>query len=97
MIKPIEFVEKDYCINCNSEHAIQCFTTYNKIINYSSLLKRLGNNESLDNILGRAELAYMKCNKCKKEYKIQWNVEKNIPEPMFDDIFFNYFMSFYKK
>ena len=96
MIQPVTFLRKDHCTYCNSDKAIECFSTSNKQINYSFLLNKLESGQDIDDILKNTELSYMKCKNCGRRFRINWNIEK-IPVPMYDDTFYNYFMSFYKK
>ena len=95
LIKPVIIEDLDFCTNCGTKHSIQCYTVYNKALNYKSILDQLDSGKEIEETLGKNELAYMMCTRCKKKYKIQWNTENMRPEPMRTNIFINHFLDNY--
>jgi hypothetical protein len=67
-----------YCECCNSD-SIECYTIYNKPVNYNILLSRYTKEEILEK-LNTAPLDYMKCNKCGRKYSIDWS--DGLPSPL---------------
>ena len=95
LIKPAIIEDLDFCTNCNTKHSIQCYTTYNRALNYKNILDQLRSGKKIEEVLGKNELSYMMCNRCKKKYSIQWNIENMQPEPMRTNIFLNNFLENY--
>lgn len=87
MINPIRFEREDTCVYCNSKRSIELYDNFNRPMNYTLLLDSLKSSPNKrDEILNKLDnkvLGYMRCNRCKRIYKIHWN--KNFPYPLNTD------------
>lgn len=88
LFKPIR---GDFCTCCNSARSIECYTKFDKPINYTYFLDQIESNRTnvlakLDNV----EIAYMLCKRCNKEYFIDWRC--GYPLPVRDFIIIDIFL-----
>ena len=88
IFKPIR---GDYCTSCNTPRSIECYTKFDKPINYTYFLDQLEKNRVnvLDN-LDNVQIEYMVCKKCKTEYFIDWR--QGYPLPIRDFILVDIFL-----
>ena len=81
-MKPIIIKPPTFCRDCNS-NSIDIFNQYNSPIGYYDILKYSGNKSQILSELDRKKhLAYMKCTRCGKVFRIDW--ENGLPRPLYD-------------
>lgn len=76
-------VRGDHCTKCKSPRSIECYTKFDKPINYTYFLDQLekGKTNVLEN-LDKIEITTMRCKKCNEQYFIDWR--KSYPLPVRD-------------
>lgn len=77
LFKPIR---GDYCHKCGRPRAIECYTKFDKPINYPILLDRIeeGKTEVISK-LDNMEIDYMICKSCGEQYFIDWRLYYPMP------------------
>lgn len=82
-MKPIVIKPPTFCKECNS-NSIDIFSCYNSPSGYYDIIKYSTNKaQVLSELNSRKHLSYMKCTKCGKTYRIDW--ENGLPRPLYDD------------
>lgn len=87
MITVIERINPSLCPNCNNE-SIELFDNRNRKINYPLIL-RYNNKDTIIKKLSSVTLKTMKCNKCGKEFIIDW--DRDLPYPLTKKEAFKFF------
>ncbi|MGL5750098.1 MAG: hypothetical protein ACRCXT_06195 [Paraclostridium sp.] len=82
----------DYCIACDTNRVLECYTKFGKPINYTSIIDKVecGNMNFIDT-LNKVEITDMRCRKCKTEYYIDWRL--GYPLPIRDTFIFTLFLN----
>lgn len=89
---PIVFNRPDYCPNCNT-NSIEIYNGKNQPCRLTLHL----NMGRIDKLISENQLMYMKCNHCKRQYKINW-MDSETFIPMNDENFFiNKFIANFKQ
>ena len=86
----VTFYEEDYCMDCNTAHALSIYDIFNNKTPLSSILKDSGS-------LSRRQMSYIRCDKCGKEYNIDWSAESRVPKPLLTNIELNQFLQDFKQ
>lgn len=86
-------IRADYCTHCGTDRALECYTKFDKPINYPLFLDELKHNSSIIHKLDNYEIEYMLCRKCKTEFFIDWR--NGYPEPIRDFILVEIFLNNY--
>jgi len=82
-MKPIIRKPPTFCRECNS-NTIDIFNQYDSAIGYYDILRFNTNKADVMNMLNKNKhLIYMKCTRCGKTYRIDW--EQDIPRPLYDE------------
>ena len=86
----ITFYKEDYCMDCNTPHALSIIDIFNNKINIESLLKD-------SSVLSRRAMNYIVCNNCHREYNIDWSSSNRVPKPLLTNIELNQFLKDFKQ
>ena len=82
----------DYCTQCHTPRAIECYDTNDKPLNYTHLLDYQEQGRKIE--LKDRMMMYMKCRYCGHVYCIDWQFDKDIPRPLH---LYNHMMDFIDK
>lgn len=86
----VTFYEEDYCMDCNTAHSLSIYDIYNNKISIQKIM-----NDS--SILIRREMSYIKCDKCNREYNIDWSSDSRVPRALITNIGLNSFLQLFKQ
>lgn len=82
-MKPIIRKPPTFCRECNA-NTIDIFNQYDSPIGYFNIIRSNNNKADIMNDLNAIKhLVYMKCTRCGKTYRIDW--EQDIPRPLYDE------------
>lgn len=82
MIRVINKIRPDKCMECNTDRCIELYDRNDKPVNYTYLIDMYekGNINILEKFDSR-QLSYMRCKKCGKQYCIDWR-NRDLPIPI---------------
>lgn len=83
MIKIMNTIRPDKCMECNTDRCIELYDIYDKPVNYTYLVDMYerGNNQNIIEKFDNRQLSYMKCKRCGKQYCIDWR-NRTLPIPI---------------
>ena len=82
-MKPIIRKPPTFCRDCNA-NTIDIFNQYDSPIGYFNIIRSNGNKSAVMAELNtKKHLVYMKCTRCGKTYRIDW--ENEMPRPLYDE------------
>lgn len=84
LISPVKRLLPSKCPNCGQE-SISIYDRFDRRINYV-LLCKYNNFEQIEKKLEKSELKYMKCDRCKTIFCLDWT-RKGIPYPINKNIY----------
>lgn len=86
----VKIYKEDYCMDCNTEHALAIYDIFSNKINMSDVIQN-------PSIISRRNLSYIKCKNCNREYNIDWSSDSRIPRPLITNIELNNFLSLFRQ
>lgn len=92
-IEPMIFYPYNYCTNCKT-NSIEIYSWHNYAQRYSKLLDQYRLTGLLPDSLDKYGIYTMRCSKCGKEYKINW--ENGIPKPIINGFDTTLFLNRFK-
>lgn len=86
----VTFYEEDYCMDCNTSHALSIYDIFNNRISMTAVMKD-------PSVLDRRQMSYVRCDKCNREYNIDWSSDSRVPKPLLTNIELNQFLQDFKQ
>lgn len=83
MVKIMNIIRPDKCMECKTDRCIELYDIYDKPVNYTYLVDMYerGKREDIIDRLDKRQLSYMKCKRCGKQYCIDWR-DRSLPIPI---------------
>lgn len=70
----------DRCPICDIDRTLELYDANNRPARLSAMIDA----NRLDNLEGR-KLYYFRCIKCKKEFGLDWTIDKSCPHPLYEE------------
>ena len=89
-VQPMIFFPYNYCLNCKT-NSIEIYSWHNYAQKYQKILDFNKMNGTLPEVLDKYGIYTMRCSRCGKEYKINW--QDGVPRPVINNFDINIFMT----